>query len=70
MVFLFFQVLKQLPDKEEKVESCSMSEKQQILYQNLFKKLKSSTNGESKPGLLLLIVHHILFSTNNKNVGS
>lgn len=53
----FFQVLKQLPTKEEKVESCSMSEKQQVLYQSLFKKLKASTNGESKSDLLLPIVH-------------
>lgn len=42
------QVLKQLPAKEEKVEFCSMSEKQLVLYQNLFKKLKTSINGESK----------------------
>ncbi|KAM9360072.1 SWI/SNF-related matrix-associated actin-dependent regulator of chromatin subfamily A containing DEAD/H box 1A [Symphorus nematophorus] len=42
------EVLKQLPAKEEKVESCSMSEKQQALYQTLFKKLKSSTNGEKR----------------------
>lgn len=50
MVSLFFfpQVLKQLPAKKEKVESCSMSEKQQVLYQTLFQKLKASTNGESK----------------------
>ncbi|KAE8292071.1 SWI/SNF-related matrix-associated actin-dependent regulator of chromatin subfamily A [Larimichthys crocea] len=42
------EVLKQLPAKEDKVESCSMSEKQQVLYQNLFKKLKGSTNGEKR----------------------
>lgn len=42
------QVLKQLPAKEEEVEFCSMSEKQLVLYQNLFKKLKSSVNGESE----------------------
>ncbi|XP_070819782.1 SWI/SNF-related matrix-associated actin-dependent regulator of chromatin subfamily A containing DEAD/H box 1A [Chaetodon trifascialis] len=42
------EVLKQLPAKEEKVEFCSMSEKQQVLYQTLFKKLKSSTNGEKR----------------------
>ncbi|KAG8011946.1 SWI/SNF-related matrix-associated actin-dependent regulator of chromatin subfamily A containing DEAD/H box 1B [Nibea albiflora] len=42
------EVLKQLPAKEDKVVSCSMSEKQQVLYQNLFKKLKSSTNGEKR----------------------
>ncbi|XP_041792744.1 SWI/SNF-related matrix-associated actin-dependent regulator of chromatin subfamily A containing DEAD/H box 1A [Chelmon rostratus] len=42
------EVLKQLPGKEEKVESCSMSEKQQVLYQTLFKKLKTSTNGETR----------------------
>lgn len=50
MVLLFPpKVLQQLPAKEEKVEFCSMSEKQQGLYQNLFQKLKSTTNGESKP---------------------
>lgn len=43
-----FQVLKQLPAKEEKIEFCSMSEKQQALYEALFKKLKSTTIGESK----------------------
>lgn len=51
VVFFWLQVLKQLPAKEEKVEFCSMSEKQQVLYQTLFSKLKSSTNGESKPRL-------------------
>ncbi|XP_070689585.1 SWI/SNF-related matrix-associated actin-dependent regulator of chromatin subfamily A containing DEAD/H box 1A [Pempheris klunzingeri] len=42
------EVLKQLPAKEEKVESCSMSEKQQVLYQTLFKKLKTSSFGEKR----------------------
>nr|XP_046243610.1 SWI/SNF-related matrix-associated actin-dependent regulator of chromatin subfamily A containing DEAD/H box 1A [Scatophagus argus] len=42
------EVLKQLPAKEETIESCSMSEKQQVLYQNLFRKLKNSTNGEKR----------------------
>ncbi|KAM9858607.1 SWI/SNF-related matrix-associated actin-dependent regulator of chromatin subfamily A containing DEAD/H box 1A-like [Aulostomus maculatus] len=42
------EVLKQLPAKEEKVEFCSMSEKQQVLYESLFKKLKTSTNGEKR----------------------
>ncbi|XP_067377424.1 SWI/SNF-related matrix-associated actin-dependent regulator of chromatin subfamily A containing DEAD/H box 1A isoform X2 [Channa argus] len=42
------EVLKQLPAKEEKIEFCSMSEKQQVLYQTLFKKLGSSTNGEKR----------------------
>lgn len=42
------EVLKQLPAKEEKIETCSMSEKQQVLYQSLLKKLKSSTNGEKR----------------------
>uniref|UniRef100_A0A671UCB7 DNA helicase n=1 Tax=Sparus aurata TaxID=8175 RepID=A0A671UCB7_SPAAU len=42
------EVLKQLPAKEEKVESCSMSEKQQVLYKTLFQKLKATTNGEKR----------------------
>ncbi|XP_056140395.1 SWI/SNF-related matrix-associated actin-dependent regulator of chromatin subfamily A containing DEAD/H box 1A [Lampris incognitus] len=42
------EVLQQLPAKEEKLVFCSMSEKQQALYQNLFKKLKHSNNGEKK----------------------
>ncbi|KAL6114062.1 smarcad1 [Pungitius sinensis] len=42
------EVLKQLPAKEDKVESCPMSEKQQALYQTLFEKLKASTNGEKR----------------------
>lgn len=42
------QVLKQLPAKEEEVKFCPMSEKQLVLYQSLFKKLKTSVNGESK----------------------
>uniref|UniRef100_A0A3P8WTQ0 DNA helicase n=1 Tax=Cynoglossus semilaevis TaxID=244447 RepID=A0A3P8WTQ0_CYNSE len=42
------EVLKQLPAKEEKVEYCSMSEKQQVLYDKLLKKLKSSTTGENR----------------------
>ena len=60
MIFLLFQVLKQLPAKEEKIESCAMSEKQQVLYDALFKKIKYSTNGESKPDLLLPVVHHCI----------
>ncbi|KAF7662346.1 hypothetical protein LDENG_00238680 [Lucifuga dentata] len=42
------EVLKQLPAKEEKVEFCSMSEKQYVLYQNLLKKLKQHTTGEKR----------------------
>lgn len=42
------EVLKQLPAKEENVEFCPMSEKQQVLYQTLFKKLKASINGEKR----------------------
>lgn len=42
------KVLKQLPAKEEKIETCSMSEKQCALYQALFTKLKRSTSGESE----------------------
>uniref|UniRef100_A0A7N8XIW3 DNA helicase n=1 Tax=Mastacembelus armatus TaxID=205130 RepID=A0A7N8XIW3_9TELE len=40
------EVLKQLPVKKEKVEFCAMSEKQQVLYQTLFEKLKISTKRE------------------------
>uniref|UniRef100_A0A7N9APQ4 DNA helicase n=1 Tax=Mastacembelus armatus TaxID=205130 RepID=A0A7N9APQ4_9TELE len=42
------EVLKQLPVKKEKVEFCAMSEKQQVLYQTLFEKLKISTSGEKR----------------------
>ncbi|XP_077417635.1 SWI/SNF-related matrix-associated actin-dependent regulator of chromatin subfamily A containing DEAD/H box 1A isoform X1 [Vanacampus margaritifer] len=42
------EVLKQLPNKEEKVEFCSMSEKQQVLYQALWTKLKASTTSEKR----------------------
>ncbi|XP_054895897.1 SWI/SNF-related matrix-associated actin-dependent regulator of chromatin subfamily A containing DEAD/H box 1A isoform X2 [Poeciliopsis prolifica] len=42
------EVLKQLPAKEEKIEFCSMSEKQQVLYEALLKKLKSTTIGEKR----------------------
>ncbi|XP_028270808.1 SWI/SNF-related matrix-associated actin-dependent regulator of chromatin subfamily A containing DEAD/H box 1A [Parambassis ranga] len=42
------EVLSQLPAKQEKVEFCPMSEKQQALYQTLFRKLKASTNGEKR----------------------
>uniref|UniRef100_UPI0037E70398 SWI/SNF-related matrix-associated actin-dependent regulator of chromatin subfamily A containing DEAD/H box 1A n=1 Tax=Semicossyphus pulcher TaxID=241346 RepID=UPI0037E70398 len=42
------EVLKQLPAKVEKVEFCSMSEKQEVLYKTLLKKLKGSTNGEKR----------------------
>ncbi|XP_051924566.1 SWI/SNF-related matrix-associated actin-dependent regulator of chromatin subfamily A containing DEAD/H box 1A [Hippocampus zosterae] len=41
-------VLKQLPEKEEKVEFCSMSEKQQVLYQTLLKKFKASKRSEKR----------------------
>ncbi|XP_068422538.1 SWI/SNF-related matrix-associated actin-dependent regulator of chromatin subfamily A containing DEAD/H box 1A isoform X2 [Clinocottus analis] len=42
------EVLKQLPAKEDMVESCPMSDKQQALYQTLFNKLKASPNGEKR----------------------
>ncbi|XP_023250777.1 SWI/SNF-related matrix-associated actin-dependent regulator of chromatin subfamily A containing DEAD/H box 1 [Seriola lalandi dorsalis] len=42
------EVLKQLPAKEEMVKFCTMSEKQQVLYQAVFEKLRSSTNGEKR----------------------
>lgn len=51
---IVIQVLKQLPAKEETIETCSMSEKQRSLYQSLFTKLKRSTSGESEPHLLFL----------------
>lgn len=41
------QVLKQLPAKEEQIEFCAMSEKQQQLYDALLSKLKSSGSTES-----------------------
>ncbi|XP_052464420.1 SWI/SNF-related matrix-associated actin-dependent regulator of chromatin subfamily A containing DEAD/H box 1b isoform X5 [Carassius gibelio] len=42
------EVLKQLPAKEEQVEFCAMSEKQQELYSALFHRLKRSSNGEKR----------------------
>ncbi|XP_072289256.1 SWI/SNF-related matrix-associated actin-dependent regulator of chromatin subfamily A containing DEAD/H box 1A [Eucyclogobius newberryi] len=42
------EVLKQLPAKEEAVEYCSMSERQEELYQELFKKLKKTVPGEKR----------------------
>lgn len=69
MYFLLFQVLKQLPAKVEKVESCPMSEKQQVLYQNMFKKLKTTIIGESKPVSLLPVEHPsvTVFLSDNRN---
>lgn len=42
------EVLKQLPAKEEKVEQCPMSTKQEKLYKELFKKLKATNPGEKR----------------------
>ncbi|XP_071210056.1 SWI/SNF-related matrix-associated actin-dependent regulator of chromatin subfamily A containing DEAD/H box 1A-like [Salvelinus alpinus] len=42
------EVLKHLPAKEEKLEFCAMSEKQQLLYQNMVGKLKKSAIGEKR----------------------
>ncbi|KAG9354992.1 hypothetical protein JZ751_001705 [Albula glossodonta] len=42
------EVLKQLPAKEEKVEFCPMSQKQQELYSTLFQKLKRSASAEKR----------------------
>ncbi|XP_051540079.1 SWI/SNF-related matrix-associated actin-dependent regulator of chromatin subfamily A containing DEAD/H box 1b isoform X1 [Myxocyprinus asiaticus] len=42
------EVLKQLPAKEEQIEFCAMSERQQKLYSALFNKLKRSNNGEKR----------------------
>ncbi|KAJ8394309.1 hypothetical protein AAFF_G00047160 [Aldrovandia affinis] len=42
------EVLKQLPQKQERVEFCPMSEKQAELYTRLFQKMKGSTTGEKR----------------------
>uniref|UniRef100_A0A671R0F5 DNA helicase n=1 Tax=Sinocyclocheilus anshuiensis TaxID=1608454 RepID=A0A671R0F5_9TELE len=42
------EVVKQLPAKEEQVEFCAMSKKQQELYSALFDKLKSCLSAERK----------------------
>ncbi|KAJ8401611.1 hypothetical protein AAFF_G00379280 [Aldrovandia affinis] len=42
------EVLKQLPAKEERVEFCPMSQKQQELYSSLFNRLKRSANTETE----------------------
>ncbi|XP_051509277.1 SWI/SNF-related matrix-associated actin-dependent regulator of chromatin subfamily A containing DEAD/H box 1A-like isoform X2 [Myxocyprinus asiaticus] len=42
------EVLKQLPPKVEKIEMCPMSDAQQKLYDNLFKRLKKTTNGDKR----------------------
>ncbi|KAM8866778.1 SWI/SNF-related matrix-associated actin-dependent regulator of chromatin subfamily A containing DEAD/H box 1A isoform 1-T1 [Synchiropus picturatus] len=42
------EVLKQLPAKEERVDFCSMSKDQQVLYENLFKKMKASSTDEKR----------------------
>ncbi|XP_072515316.1 SWI/SNF-related matrix-associated actin-dependent regulator of chromatin subfamily A containing DEAD/H box 1b isoform X2 [Salminus brasiliensis] len=42
------EVLKQLPAKEEQIEFCPMSEKQQQLYDDLFNKLKNARNEEKR----------------------
>ncbi|XP_048877210.1 SWI/SNF-related matrix-associated actin-dependent regulator of chromatin subfamily A containing DEAD/H box 1b [Brienomyrus brachyistius] len=42
------EVLKQLPEKEERVEFCPMSERQARLYDALFRKLKGSASGEKR----------------------
>ncbi|XP_010076940.1 PREDICTED: SWI/SNF-related matrix-associated actin-dependent regulator of chromatin subfamily A containing DEAD/H box 1-like, partial [Pterocles gutturalis] len=41
-------VLKQLPPKNDIVELCAMSEKQEQLYYDLFNKLKKTINGSEK----------------------
>jgi len=43
-MFLFHQVLKQLPPKKDLVELCAMSEKQEQLYCDLVNKLKKTIN--------------------------
>ncbi|XP_051525370.1 SWI/SNF-related matrix-associated actin-dependent regulator of chromatin subfamily A containing DEAD/H box 1A-like [Myxocyprinus asiaticus] len=42
------EVLKQLPPKVEKIEMCPMSDAQQKLYDNLFNRLKKTTNGDKR----------------------
>ncbi|XP_064153358.1 SWI/SNF-related matrix-associated actin-dependent regulator of chromatin subfamily A containing DEAD/H box 1A [Anguilla rostrata] len=42
------EVLKQLPDKEERLEFCPMSEKQQELYSALFQRSKRSASAEKR----------------------
>ncbi|TRY86529.1 hypothetical protein DNTS_010147 [Danionella cerebrum] len=42
------EVLKQLPPKLEKIEMCPMSGPQQKLYEDLFKRIKRTSNGDKK----------------------
>lgn len=42
------EVLKQLPPKEEQIQYCPMSEKQEQFYASIFEQLKKSVNGEKK----------------------
>ncbi|KAM5255247.1 SWI/SNF-related matrix-associated actin-dependent regulator of chromatin subfamily A containing DEAD/H box 1 isoform 2-T2 [Ctenodactylus gundi] len=42
------EVLKQLPPKKDQIELCTMSEKQEQLYLNLFNRLKKSINNLEK----------------------
>ncbi|XP_028830533.1 SWI/SNF-related matrix-associated actin-dependent regulator of chromatin subfamily A containing DEAD/H box 1b isoform X2 [Denticeps clupeoides] len=42
------EVLKQLPAKEERVDFCPMTDRQQELYDALFRKLKGSASGEKR----------------------
>ncbi|KAJ0067623.1 hypothetical protein NL108_008946, partial [Boleophthalmus pectinirostris] len=42
------EVLKQLPAKEERVDYCAMSEKQEELYKDLFRKLKQADPTEKR----------------------
>lgn len=41
----FFQVLKQLPPKQDHIKFCPLSQKQQQLYNDLMNKLKRSVEG-------------------------
>lgn len=58
------QVLKQLPAKEEQIEFCAMSEKQQKLYDALFSKLKSSRNTESMLEKTMMMTMMIMMKGN------
>ncbi|XP_068617188.1 SWI/SNF-related matrix-associated actin-dependent regulator of chromatin subfamily A containing DEAD/H box 1A [Brachionichthys hirsutus] len=42
------EVLKQLPAKQQRVDSCAMSDRQEALYQTLFEKMKAPTNGQKR----------------------
>lgn len=69
-MFLFWQVLKQLPPKKDLIELCAMSEKQEQLYCDLLNKLKKTINSNGMWGAHFFLLDFVFMPKRMSNVST